>query len=431
MRVLRTLQACGLAVMFLAAPACSVLAAQKSSKPLAEKDILFLLHNDVAPPRVAEIAKQYGVSFQMSAATEKSFRDAGATDSLIETLRELAPKPAASPSQPAEATTSQPVLLIASVPGHAQVYVDDEPMGTTSPEGLLKLSKLAPGVHRVRVAHAGYRDLEQKVTLKAGRTQPLDAILTSTQAAGEAGNPPSANAADSAPQAAFYNGTFENATVGQSGKGVLALQESGGNLSGCLRVMRPLFGSGPLQGFVVGDSVSFRVISPLGTIEGSGARTDEGFSGTYTVQLPGGTSQQGAFQFRRDASAGTPVPSDLQNCPVETSQDVNDSAAPGSARTVSFYVNHDHGNGSYCTGIMTIGNGHIKYTTTQTNHSFDLPLSRIEEVKKNAFYLAIFGGFHITPKHGHAMNFVVVNNKGVAQPSEPLILAVARAMAQN
>jgi hypothetical protein len=410
-----------------------VVAAQGSRKPLTEKEVLDLLTNEVAPPRVAQLARQFGIAFQITYATEEQLRAAGATDSLIETLRKLAPKPEPALSAPATPpAVASPVLVIQSLPGDAHVYIDDEPVGTTSSEGRLKMSTLRAGEHHVRVAHAGYQDFEQTVKLDAGKTSVVTANLNATTHVRKAANPLSSGSTGGGSLTGFFNGTFQNTTLGRLGKGRLAIRESEGSLSGCLRIMRPMFGSGPFQGFVVGTDVSFRIISPFGTIEGSGQRSAEGFSGTYTAQIPNAPSQRGRFQFLRDTSAPPPQPEDLENCSTASSQDLRNGASGGAGRTVSFYVNHDHGGiNNFCTGIMTIGNGYIEYTTTQPGHSFTRPFSEIKEVKKNAFYLAILQAFHISPKHGHTMNFVVVNSKGLAEPSEPLILAVARAMARN
>jgi predicted metalloprotease with PDZ domain len=60
--------------------------------------------------------------------------------------------------------------LIEATPGGARVYIDDEPVGTTSPEGRLKLINLSPGAHRVRLAHRGFQDYEKTVQLTSGET---------------------------------------------------------------------------------------------------------------------------------------------------------------------------------------------------------------------------------------------------------------------
>ena len=67
--------------------------AQKTTKPLSEVDIVRLLKGQVSPMRVETLARRRGISFELTRQTESELRQAGATDSLLETLRELAPRP--------------------------------------------------------------------------------------------------------------------------------------------------------------------------------------------------------------------------------------------------------------------------------------------------------------------------------------------------
>ena len=67
--------------------------------------------------------------------------------------------------------------MIESNPGQSQVYVDDEPVGTTSPEGRLKLTRFAAGQHHVRVSQSGYQEYEETVSLTAGQVTTVAATL--------------------------------------------------------------------------------------------------------------------------------------------------------------------------------------------------------------------------------------------------------------
>src|SRR5207245_6269475 len=66
-----------------------------------------------------------------------------------------------------EAMGAPPVLLIEASPGGAEVYVDDERVGTSSAEGKFKISSLSAGQHTVRLSLAGQRDYEQPLELVA------------------------------------------------------------------------------------------------------------------------------------------------------------------------------------------------------------------------------------------------------------------------
>jgi hypothetical protein len=150
--------------------------AQTARKPLSKSEIIELLQNEVPPGRVEELARKYGISFEVSPEAEKQLREAGATEALLNALRELAPRP--SPPTPALA-----VLSIKATPGGAQVYVDDEAAGTTSAEGRLRISRLAVGEHRLRLSREGYQDFEQKVTLAAGEAVRIIAKLEAVKPA--------------------------------------------------------------------------------------------------------------------------------------------------------------------------------------------------------------------------------------------------------
>lgn len=162
----------------------SMAAAQKARKPLSKDDVVGLLEGQVEPSRVADVARSEGITFEMSTATEKQLRDAGADDHLISVLRDLAPKSKGEPVAPSDSSSasSPPVLLIEATPGGAQVYIDDEPKATTSSEGRVRFSQLSPGLHVVRLSLAGYTDHEEKVELKPGQTSTVFATLAAVKA---------------------------------------------------------------------------------------------------------------------------------------------------------------------------------------------------------------------------------------------------------
>jgi hypothetical protein len=88
------------------------------------------------------------------------------------------------------APPARPLLVIQSTPGGAQVYVDDEVIGTTSQQGRLKVSTLKPGKHTLRLSLSGYRDLQMLITLVA--EQSLTKAIT-LKARNGAANPPEAS----------------------------------------------------------------------------------------------------------------------------------------------------------------------------------------------------------------------------------------------
>jgi len=195
---LATFLATASALILCAAICIESAEAQKPRKALQRDQVIELLESGVAPARVAELGREYGIAFEITDEVESQLRDAGATEELLARLHQLAPRPATPPS----ATTGAAVLLIEVTPGGAQAYIDDEPVGTTSSEGRLKLTKLAPGAHRVRLSLRGFHDYEQSVQLVAGQMVTVTASLQSSAVASSSPNPlagPAAAASQSPP----------------------------------------------------------------------------------------------------------------------------------------------------------------------------------------------------------------------------------------
>ena len=78
-----------------------------------------------------------------------------------------------------------------------------------------------------------------------------------------------------------------------------------------------------------------------------------------------------------------------------------------------------------------IGNGMIGYRAVNGMHWFQVPLSDVKEARRNAFYLANVGGFHITRKNGETYNFAAINNYGQYQSPDALLAAIHQAMGQR
>ena len=149
--------------------------AQQQQKPWSKDQIIRMLKGDVPLKRVIELVRERKIDFEVMPEVEKQFRDAGADDSLMTALREVAPKsPSPSAESPARAS-----LEINSKPNGAQVFVDDALIARTSKEGRLIVPSLQ-GKHRVRIALEGYHDYEADVDIAPGQIQKLDAMLESS-----------------------------------------------------------------------------------------------------------------------------------------------------------------------------------------------------------------------------------------------------------
>ncbi len=144
--------------------------AQKG-KPLNEQEVLELLQGGVASARVAEIVSERGIAFEFTAQSEQRVRDSGGANDVVTALKRASAN---------RAETEQPRtggLRVQTTPGEAQVYLNDEPKGITSPEGDIRLPGLRPGSYTVRVSLPGYQSWENLITVTAGESQSVYVTL--------------------------------------------------------------------------------------------------------------------------------------------------------------------------------------------------------------------------------------------------------------
>jgi len=174
--------------------------AQAARQPYSQEAIVGLLKGEVSPNRVAMLARQRGINFQITPEVESELRRVGATDALMAALRELAPTPPKPTDKPAE-------IDVQTSPG-AEVYVDDQFAGRASPQGRLRVPNLRPGDHTLRVSLTGKRDFEQVVTVKSGESSNVQAVLTDLESPKLAGGMIKENSKDGLKYAWIPAGTF-------------------------------------------------------------------------------------------------------------------------------------------------------------------------------------------------------------------------------
>jgi formylglycine-generating enzyme required for sulfatase activity len=88
--------------------AVNVWAQEVAPRPYSRESIVGLLKGEVSPKRVAVLARQRGIDFQITSEVESELRRAGATAALLATLRQLAPKPPAPQIEIPRRTVSAP-----------------------------------------------------------------------------------------------------------------------------------------------------------------------------------------------------------------------------------------------------------------------------------------------------------------------------------
>jgi hypothetical protein len=157
------LRFCGVLLLLAGITVARPMVAEKG-KPLSSKDVSDLLDGSVPSSEIARVVTENGISFHMDDDLENQFRRAGATGELIDALKK-ADKLEAPPAAPPTG-----ILKIRSQPGEAQVYIDDEPRGATSPAGDLRLPGFAPGSYQVRVSLGGYKTWENTITVTASES---------------------------------------------------------------------------------------------------------------------------------------------------------------------------------------------------------------------------------------------------------------------
>jgi hypothetical protein len=403
-------------VMLIAVMAlCPRSAHSQGAKRLSKQDVLDLLTGDVPSERVAAIVKKEGISFAMTAAAEKEVREAGGSDELIRVLRGLAPR---APSAPAHtprtspAAVAPPVLMIHSSPGESQVYIDDEPVGSTSREGRLKLTRLSPGEHQVRVSLSGYQDHEETVSLAGGQTATVTAKLQTT-APPPTYHPPQHPAEPETPR-------VSSVQPGYLGVEPMAQQPAGA---------RGVVISGAAPGSPA-DHAGIKTYDTILAVDGRPVRTTQELTSALASHQAGEavalTWYNGSTNLTRNIQLAT-RPS--QPPPEASSYPPSLTNMPHTG-FVSFPVAHDHGQGgsNYCVGVMSIGNGVIYYKSTNGPHTFEMPLNTVKEAHKNAFYLSALGAFHIRLNKGTNYNFVALNQYGQYQPPDAILAAIDKAM---
>jgi len=119
------------------------------------------------------------------------------------------------------------------------------------------------------------------------------------------------------PMTGQFGGIVHNQSVNVSAEFGIVVQDADGVLSGCMGLKQPLFGSGPLVGFIAGSEVSFIVRSAIGKITFVGQRREGSVNGTYIVEHESSPSEEGTFTLRRVKSDGPGTNLDMAKCPTD------------------------------------------------------------------------------------------------------------------
>jgi hypothetical protein len=170
-------------------------ASASQAPPVSQDEVMKLLDSKAIPPsRIKTIIDERGINFELTADFEQRARDAGADSGVIEALRQASQRYADS------IRPSTGGLVIKTIPGEAEVYLNNVPKGSSSPEGELRLPDLQPGSYSLRVSLQGYQTYEKPTSVAAGRDQTVFVTLAQrTVARNDNPSPPSSFTALSIP----------------------------------------------------------------------------------------------------------------------------------------------------------------------------------------------------------------------------------------
>jgi S1-C subfamily serine protease len=114
-----------------------------------------------------------------------------------------------------------------------------------------------------------------------------------------------------------FAGTVHNDTADISADFALFIQDRSGDLNGCLAVLLPLGGSGPVAGSESGSSVSFVATSAGEKITFTGERAKDSIAGTYVVEKGTGSEERGKFYLKQTKILDKGSQLDFANCPTD------------------------------------------------------------------------------------------------------------------
>jgi S1-C subfamily serine protease len=114
-----------------------------------------------------------------------------------------------------------------------------------------------------------------------------------------------------------FAGIVHNDTVNVSAKFGLLVEETDNGLDGCFVVLRPLGGSGPINGLASGEDIRFVATSGDERITFNGKRTKRSITGRYIVEKATGDQEEGWFSAKKSRILDTNSRLDLANCPTD------------------------------------------------------------------------------------------------------------------
>jgi hypothetical protein len=150
-----------------------------SGAPFTLDQVLRIIGQDAIPlRRRKEAIENRGVDFSMSAAVVARLKAAGATEDVLDLIKNKA-KPLPPPPEPPKPPAQGSVSVICA-PAECEVALNGAPRGSTN-NGTLELSGIAPGSYAIDLARGGYVSRQNTLTVEAGKTATVSATLDPTR----------------------------------------------------------------------------------------------------------------------------------------------------------------------------------------------------------------------------------------------------------
>ncbi len=420
---------CVIAVLLVCAPLILLGAqAQKTRKPLGKAEVIELLQNGVSPSRIEDLAREYGISFELTTESESQLRRAGATEGLLKALGQIATPSSSAPPAGSESSgrskAEKSVTEIVSACAPAVVYIvtrgaDGGQLAQGSGFVVDPSGVIVTNFHVIRGAHAveikfqsgevfdsvGAIDFNVRrdialIKIKAAKLPALKLADSDKVKQGEhvvaIGNPLGLEhtVADGLMSASRM---LEGTRYMQ-----ISVPISPGSSGG------PLF---DMTGEVIG-------ITTAGLVGEGAQNLNLAVPSNYVEGMLG---QEAKITF----------PELARKYPVEQHEEPRQPAA-ASSQTIGqeFLVLHDHGDSfeSYCLGVLKLSEEGISFKGNKSPHSFEIPHDAIREVKKNDVYGAELGAFHIKLTTKSNYNLLVVNEEGEPVSPDALLFAFQKTL---
>ena len=255
--------------------------------------------------------------------------------------------------------------MIESSPGQSQVYIDDEPVGSTSQQGRLKLTRLAAGDHRVRISLSGLPGSRRNRHARRRTSHHRRRHAPAARGASGGLTPPQPPQPEETP-------TVNPGQAGYLGVRPMKQQPAGA---------RGVVISGALPGGPA-DQAGLKAYDTILAVNGQPVTTPQDIRAALAGHQAGEVVQITWYNGSRQRHAANPA----GRCPAPArAQAPAQPVAPPTLSNmphngfVTFPVAHDHGQSGqdYCVGVMSIGNGMISYKADNGVHTFEIPLNSI------------------------------------------------------